>query len=167
MTDNQPNPKPNNEQGRKQANEQIAQMKKPPVVSAEAWHEAWQEMLVKEKELTRSRDALAAARRRMPWLAVEKEYVFEGPQGIRPRCSTSSRGEDSWCCIARSTTRTCTAGPITPASAARCARTRSHIFRTCTRRTPRWSMPLRIAGKSRASETADGLGEDPLVHDHG
>ena len=81
MTDNQPNPKPNNEQGRKQANEQIAQMKKPPVVSAEAWHEAWQEMLVKEKELTRSRDALAAARRRMPWLAVEKEYVFEGPQG--------------------------------------------------------------------------------------
>ena len=63
------------------SNEQIAKMKKPPVVSAEEWQKAWQEMLVKEKEHTRSRDALAAARRRMPWLAVEKEYVFEGPQG--------------------------------------------------------------------------------------
>lgn len=62
-------------------NEQIAQMKKPAVVSAEEWQNAWQEMLVKEKEFTRSRDALAAARRRMPWLAVEKEYVFAGPQG--------------------------------------------------------------------------------------
>ena len=38
-------------------------------------------MLVKEKEHTRSGDALAAARRRMPWLAIEKEYAFEGPQG--------------------------------------------------------------------------------------
>jgi predicted dithiol-disulfide oxidoreductase (DUF899 family) len=56
-----------------QGNEQIATMKKPPVVSAEQWQKAWQEMLVKEKEHTRLRDALAAARRRMPWLAVEKE----------------------------------------------------------------------------------------------
>jgi len=61
--------------------EQIAAMKKPPVVPAEEWQKAWTEMLVKEKELTRSRDALAAARRRMPWLAVEKDYVFEGPGG--------------------------------------------------------------------------------------
>jgi predicted dithiol-disulfide oxidoreductase (DUF899 family) len=37
--------------------------------------------LVKEKEFTRARDALAAERRRMPWIAVEKEYRFEGPQG--------------------------------------------------------------------------------------
>ena len=62
-------------------NEQIAAMKKPPVVSPEQWSEAWQEMLVKEKEFTRSRDALAAARRRMPWLAVEKQYIFDGPRG--------------------------------------------------------------------------------------
>ena len=67
-----------------QNNEQIATMKKPPVVSAEQWQNAWQQMLVKEKEHTRSRDALMAARRRMPWLAVEKEYVFEGPQGKVP-----------------------------------------------------------------------------------
>jgi predicted dithiol-disulfide oxidoreductase (DUF899 family) len=37
--------------------------------------------LVKEKELTRARDALAAERRRMPWLAVEKQYEFDGPKG--------------------------------------------------------------------------------------
>jgi predicted dithiol-disulfide oxidoreductase (DUF899 family) len=36
---------------------------------------------VKEKELTRARDALAAERRRMPWLAVEKQYEFDGPKG--------------------------------------------------------------------------------------
>ena len=37
--------------------------------------------LVKEKELTRARDALAAERRRMPWLAVTKPYAFDGPHG--------------------------------------------------------------------------------------
>jgi predicted dithiol-disulfide oxidoreductase (DUF899 family) len=36
---------------------------------------------VKEKELTRARDALAAERRRMPWLAVQKDYEFDGPEG--------------------------------------------------------------------------------------
>jgi len=36
---------------------------------------------VKEKALTRARDALAAERRRMPWMAVEKAYEFEGPNG--------------------------------------------------------------------------------------
>jgi predicted dithiol-disulfide oxidoreductase (DUF899 family) len=34
-----------------------------------------------EKELTRALDAIAAERRRMPWMAVEKEYGFEGPNG--------------------------------------------------------------------------------------
>jgi len=56
-------------------------MNTPPVVSAREWEAARQQLLVKEKELTRSRDALAAARRRMPWLAVEKEYTFDGPGG--------------------------------------------------------------------------------------
>jgi predicted dithiol-disulfide oxidoreductase (DUF899 family) len=56
-------------------------MKTPPIVSAKEWEDAWQELLVKEKELTRARDRLAAERRRMPWLAVEKDYVFEGPEG--------------------------------------------------------------------------------------
>ena len=53
---------------------------RPPIVSPEEWEAARQQLLVKEKALTRARDALAAERRRMPWLAVEKAYEFEGPQ---------------------------------------------------------------------------------------
>jgi len=53
----------------------------PPIVSPEEWQTAWENLLVKEKELTRARDALAAERRRMPWMAVEKDYRFEGPDG--------------------------------------------------------------------------------------
>lgn len=56
-------------------------MRTPPVVSPEAWETARQEMLVKEKALTRARDALAAERRRMPWTAVDKAYEFVGPTG--------------------------------------------------------------------------------------
>jgi predicted dithiol-disulfide oxidoreductase (DUF899 family) len=56
-------------------------MKTPPIVSPEEWEAARQELLVKEKELTRARDAMAAERRRMPWQAVEQDYVFEGPAG--------------------------------------------------------------------------------------
>ena len=50
-------------------------------MSPQEWEAAREQLLVKEKELTRARDALAAERRRMPWLAVEKEYEFEGPEG--------------------------------------------------------------------------------------
>ena len=53
----------------------------PPVVSRQEWDEAWQQLLVKEKAHTRAQDALAAERRRMPWLAVEKDYSFDGPNG--------------------------------------------------------------------------------------
>jgi predicted dithiol-disulfide oxidoreductase (DUF899 family) len=56
-------------------------MKMPPIVSPEEWQTAWEKLLVKEKELTRARDALAAQRRRMPRMAVEKDYRFEGPDG--------------------------------------------------------------------------------------
>lgn len=54
-------------------------MKTPPIVSAQDWAAARERLLVKEKEVMRAHDALAAARRRMPWLAVDKEYAFEGP----------------------------------------------------------------------------------------
>ena len=53
----------------------------PPVVSPEDWEAAREKMLVREKEITRARDALAAERRRMPWMAVETDYKFEGPDG--------------------------------------------------------------------------------------
>ena len=54
---------------------------RPPAVSAGEWQAAWDDLLVKEKALTKARDVLAAERRRMPWLAVEKDYVFDGPAG--------------------------------------------------------------------------------------
>src|SRR5215207_7754851 len=56
-------------------------MNTPPIASPKDWEAARQQLLVKEKELTRARDAVAAQRRRMPWQAVEKEYRFEGPDG--------------------------------------------------------------------------------------
>ena len=56
-------------------------MNLPPVVSPEEWKAAREKLLVEEKEFTRARDALAAKRRRMPRMAVEKDYRFEGPDG--------------------------------------------------------------------------------------
>lgn len=56
-------------------------MKTPPIVSPQEWEAARQQLLVKEKALTRARDALAAERRRMPWTLVDKNYEFAGPKG--------------------------------------------------------------------------------------
>jgi predicted dithiol-disulfide oxidoreductase (DUF899 family) len=56
-------------------------MKTPPIVSPQQWEAARQQLLANEKEFTRSRDALAAKRRRMPWQAVKKNYTFDGPNG--------------------------------------------------------------------------------------
>jgi predicted dithiol-disulfide oxidoreductase (DUF899 family) len=53
----------------------------PEVVTREQWLEARKRLLAQEKELTRKRDALNADRRRLPMVRVDKEYVFEGPQG--------------------------------------------------------------------------------------
>jgi predicted dithiol-disulfide oxidoreductase (DUF899 family) len=56
-------------------------MKTPPVVGAREWEAARERLLAQEKEVTRAKDALAAQRRRMPWMAVEKQYAFDGPNG--------------------------------------------------------------------------------------
>ena len=56
-------------------------MKTPQIVTPQEWAVAHENLLVKEKELTRARDALAAQRRRMPWMEVEKDYEFDGPGG--------------------------------------------------------------------------------------
>jgi predicted dithiol-disulfide oxidoreductase (DUF899 family) len=56
-------------------------MSLPPVVSRDEWLAARQALLVKEKELTKARDALNAERRRLPMVLVDKEYQFEGPDG--------------------------------------------------------------------------------------
>lgn len=51
------------------------------VVSSDEWIAARQRLLIKEKEFTRLRDQLSQQRRELPWEAVGKEYVFEGPDG--------------------------------------------------------------------------------------
>ena len=56
-------------------------MKTPPIVPAAEWEAARLRVRAKEKELTGARDALAAERRRMPWLAVDTDYRFDGPNG--------------------------------------------------------------------------------------
>lgn len=58
-----------------------ASASKPKVVSREVWLKARKNLLAKEKEFTRRRDALSAERRKLPWVRVEKDYVFEGPDG--------------------------------------------------------------------------------------
>jgi predicted dithiol-disulfide oxidoreductase (DUF899 family) len=52
-----------------------------PIVSPQEWRAAHEALLAKEKELTRARDALAAERRRLPMVRVEKSYAFDGPNG--------------------------------------------------------------------------------------
>jgi len=54
-----------------------------PVVSHEEWLAARTAFLAREKEFTRLRDQLSEERRRLPWEAVTKAYVFEGPSGKR------------------------------------------------------------------------------------
>ena len=51
------------------------------VVTREEWLKARKEFLVKEKEFTHQREALSAERRKLPMVRVEKDYVFEGPNG--------------------------------------------------------------------------------------
>src|SRR4029077_5136115 len=53
----------------------------PKVVSREEWLAARKQLLAKEKKLTRERDAVATERRQLPWVRVEKNYVFDSPSG--------------------------------------------------------------------------------------
>ncbi len=56
-------------------------MQPHPIVSRGQWLAARQELLRKEKEFTRARDRLSAQRRALPWVKVEKTYLFDGPAG--------------------------------------------------------------------------------------
>jgi predicted dithiol-disulfide oxidoreductase (DUF899 family) len=61
-------------------------MNPPKTASRDEWLAARRALLAKEKHLTRLQDELAAERRALPWVRVEKDYVFEGPSG---QCSLS------------------------------------------------------------------------------
>jgi predicted dithiol-disulfide oxidoreductase (DUF899 family) len=56
-------------------------MSDPEITTREAWLVARRELLAKEKELTRHRDEVNAARRRLPMVEITKDYAFEGPEG--------------------------------------------------------------------------------------
>src|SRR5213592_4755861 len=47
----------------------------PPIVSEKEWQAAWEALLAEEKDATRARDTLAARRRRLPMVRIEKDYV--------------------------------------------------------------------------------------------
>src|SRR5881397_3076317 len=53
----------------------------PRIVSRAEWQQARERLLVKEKAATRAHNALAAERRRLPMVRIEKDYVFDGPNG--------------------------------------------------------------------------------------
>jgi len=63
--------------------EQTAATARPRVVDAEEWERARAELLAEEKAATRALDALAARRRRLPMVAFDPDYRFEGPDGSR------------------------------------------------------------------------------------
>ncbi|CAG1017378.1 hypothetical protein BURC_02024 [Burkholderiaceae bacterium] len=54
-----------------------------PVVSRDRWIAQRKTLLVREKELTRLRDQIARERRALPWVRIEKDYVFDAPEGRR------------------------------------------------------------------------------------
>jgi predicted dithiol-disulfide oxidoreductase (DUF899 family) len=56
-------------------------MNLPKVVSREEWLEARKELLEKEKEVTKARDMIVAERKKLPMVKVQKDYVFQGPDG--------------------------------------------------------------------------------------
>jgi predicted dithiol-disulfide oxidoreductase (DUF899 family) len=53
----------------------------PKIVSRDEWLAARKKLLAKEKQLTHQRDTIAAERRQLPWVRVEKNYVFDSPGG--------------------------------------------------------------------------------------
>jgi predicted dithiol-disulfide oxidoreductase (DUF899 family) len=57
------------------------QMQTHKTVSRDEWLAARKVLLAKEKEFTRQRDRLSAERRELPWVRIDKAYVFEGPTG--------------------------------------------------------------------------------------
>lgn len=56
-------------------------MQQHQIVSRQEWIEARKALMAREKELTRAREALSEQRRSLPWVRVDKNYAFDGPQG--------------------------------------------------------------------------------------
>ena len=110
----------------------------------------------------RSRDALAAERRRMPWMVVDNEYLFEGPAGPAKLVDLFD-GRRQLIVYAPSSSPASTAGPTTPARAARWWPTRSPTSPISTPATPRsFSCPELLRPMSTASRR--GWAGHAVVH---
>jgi predicted dithiol-disulfide oxidoreductase (DUF899 family) len=112
---------------------------RPASVSPQEWEAARQSMLAKEKAHMRAHDALAAKRRRMPWMLVEKAYEFEGSHG-KLSLLDLFEGRRQLIVYRAFFEPAFTGGPTMPAWAARSAPIRSPTWRTSTPATRPWSM---------------------------
>ena len=147
-------------------NERRAEMNTPPTVSPQQWEAAREGLRLKEKELMRARDSLAAQRRRMPRMAVEKDYRFEGPDGPASLPDIFAGRRQLLLYRAFYEPR------------------RGRLARACLRgllvhgrprpepgasQRPRHDARVRLpraTGRHRPPEGPDGLGAHPVVHDH-
>ena len=87
------------------------------IVSQKEWLTARKALLAKEKEFTKARDQLSEARRSLPWVKVEKNYVFEGHDGRRNACRPVRRQESSSSSITSCSARAgCTAARVAHSS---------------------------------------------------
>jgi hypothetical protein len=96
---------------------------KPDIVTPEQWRAAREALLEQEKAHTRARDALAAERRRMPMIRVEKDYRFTAPGGGDATLLDASTAAASSSCTGSSWIRTWTSTRSAAAPAARCTPT--------------------------------------------
>ena len=122
----------------------------PPIVSSTEWQAARDALLAKEKDATRARDALAAERRRLPVVRIEKDYVFDGPDG-KARLHDLFEGRRQllvYHFMFGQTRRQAATG-------ARCSSTRSATLLTCTPAArPLRSCPERRSRRSRRTGSA-------------
>jgi predicted dithiol-disulfide oxidoreductase (DUF899 family) len=68
-----------------------------PVVSREQWRAARMALLAREKQLTRLQDEIARERRALPWVRVEKDYVFDTLEGPARSANSSTAAASCWC----------------------------------------------------------------------
>lgn len=76
-------------------------MQQHQIVSREQWIAARKAHLVHEKELSQARERLAEERRALPWVKVDKSYVFEGPRGVHLRDEYEPQTAERACCQSR------------------------------------------------------------------
>lgn len=73
-------------------------MQQHQIVSRQQWIAARKAHLAHEKELSQARERLAEERRALPWVKVDKSYVFEGPSGVRLRDEYEPQTAEQACC---------------------------------------------------------------------